>query len=87
MASLKGVSKKIIEINEPEHEFIEKVYIVLKPNSSSIKISKRKSEAESYVSNLVCWRKTFLPLDKKLRLIILGTAALFAITLALYFIL
>ncbi len=84
MAGIKGVSKKIIEINEFEHELIEKVYVVLKPGVPGVKISKKKSEAESYVSNLLCYKKNIFPFSKKALYITL-CAMLFCIIAATLF--
>ncbi len=79
MPAIKGVSKKIIEINEFEHEFIEKVYVVLKAKSPQVKISKQKSEAENYVSNLICYKRNILPFSKKTRYFVYSCIAACAI--------
>ncbi len=87
MQTVKAVSKKIIEINEPEHEYIEKIYVILKPKSPQVSITKRKSEAQQYVSNLVCWRRTLLPFNKKIRLALLFMAIILVASVFLYLIL
>ncbi len=61
MNEIKGTSKKIIEILNPEHEYIEKVLVVLKADSPHVKISTKKKQAEKYVEGLVCWKKSILP--------------------------
>ncbi len=83
MAQIKGVNKKVIEITNPQHEFFEKVYVVLKADCPGVKISVKKSQAEKYVANLVCWRRSFLPFNvKKIPVIpvFIALLAIFAFT-------
>ncbi len=65
MNEIKGTSKKIIEILNPDQEYIEKVLVVLKADSPNVKISTKKIQAEKYVSGLVCWRKTWWPFSQQ----------------------
>ncbi len=79
MNEIKGTSKKIIEILNPEHEYIEKVLVILKADSPSVKISTKKKQAEKYVEGLVCWKKSILPFSlrptpKKTALFIIAAA-------------
>ncbi len=81
MAQIKGVNRKVIEITNPQHEFFEKVYVVLKADCPGVKISVKKSQAEKYVANLVCYRRSLLPFNtNKLPIIPLciGALAIFA---------
>lgn len=58
---MKGVNKRVVEIVEPQNEYIERVIVFLRQNNGDIKVSKGRSEAEKYVSGLVCWKRKFLP--------------------------
>lgn len=52
---MKGVNKKVIEINEPESEYIEKVLVFLRQKDGHVNVARARQEAEGYVNTLVCW--------------------------------
>lgn len=64
---MKGINKRIIEIEEPENEYIEKVQVFLR-QTGNVRLAKSKEEAQKYASGLVCFkpkglsRKTVLAL-------------------------
>ena len=58
---MKGVNKRVVEIVEPQNEYIERVIVFLRQNNGDIKVAKGRSEAEKYVSSLVCWRRKLFP--------------------------
>ncbi len=81
MENVKGVSKKIVEIMPQEHEYIERVFVVLKAGSPQVKIATRRTQAEKFVASLVCFKSTTLPdVNKK---VLVGTAASLIILSAL----
>ncbi|MCI6639337.1 MAG: hypothetical protein MSH10_00860 [Pygmaiobacter massiliensis] len=53
---MKGVNKRIIEIEEPENEYIEKVQVFLRQNGN-IRLAKSKEEAQRYASGITCWKR------------------------------
>ena len=56
---MKGVNRKVIEINEPDNEYIERVLVFVKPGKEKVKVSTYKAEAESFVSRLVCEERKY----------------------------
>lgn len=49
---IKGVNKRIIEINNPESIYFERAVFYLKPNVRELPSAIAKSEAERYISRL-----------------------------------
>lgn len=75
---MKGVNKKVIEINEPESEYIEKVLVFLRQKDGHVNVARARQEAEGYVNTLVCWRRLPLNLPPK-KLLLAGGLCLLAI--------
>lgn len=82
---MKGVNKRIIEIEEPENEYIEKVQVFLR-QSGNVRIAKSKEEAQKYAQGIVCFKPKTLSAKAK-RLLWGGAAAfcLLVMILAVYF--
>lgn len=57
---MKGINKRIIEIEEPENEYIEKVQVFLRQDGN-VRLAKSKEEAQKYASGIVCWKHSVLP--------------------------
>ncbi|HIV87760.1 MAG TPA: hypothetical protein H9896_06585 [Candidatus Pygmaiobacter gallistercoris] len=74
---MKGVNKRVIEINRPESEYIEKVQIFLRQKDGHVHIAQARQEAERCLSDLVCWHRLPLRLPER-RYLILGGALLAA---------
>ena len=74
---MKGVNKRVIEINRPESEYIEKVLIFLRQKDGHVHIAQARQEAEGYLDNLVSWHRFPLRLPER-RYLILGGALLAA---------
>ncbi len=62
---MKGVNKHVVEILEPQHEYIERVVVFLRQDKDNITTAEAQSEAENYVKKLVQWRRR--PFKKALR--------------------
>ncbi|MEG0803448.1 MAG: hypothetical protein RSF90_00690 [Pygmaiobacter sp.] len=81
---MKGVNKRIIEIEEPENEYIEKVQVFLRQDGN-VRLAKSREEAQKYASGIVCWRHRMLPPNLRRPLMILasllGLAALVAVVI------
>lgn len=60
---MKGIAKRVVEIVEPQHEYIERVLVVLRADCPEVRVEARKAQAEKYVSELVCWRQKLWPAD------------------------
>ena len=75
---MKGVNKKVIEINEPESEYIDKVLVFLRQKDGHVNVARARQEAEGYVNTLVCWRRLPLNLPPK-KLLLAGGLCLLAI--------
>ena len=87
MADIKGISKRVIEITEPQHAYIERVFVVLRSDAPAVRVGTRRSEAEKYVAGLMCWRRAFVPHSAKGWCILLGGAAVTAVLAAAIFLL
>ena len=59
---MKGVNKCVVEIVEPQDESIERVLVFFKPESRAVQLGCQQDAAEKYVSGLVSWRRSILPL-------------------------
>lgn len=85
---MKGVSKRVIEITEPQNECIERVLVFLRADCASMRVAQKQAEAEKYVSGLVCYRRRLLPKNEKLvRTVSLALAGTALGALLLYFLL
>ncbi len=61
---IKGVNKKVLEINNPQSIFFEKAVLYLKPNMSSVSYKLLRAEAQEMIRSmspkqpkLVLWRR------------------------------
>lgn len=54
---MKGVSKCVVEIQEPQDENIERILVFFKPGSAAMQVGRQQEEAEKYVSTLVSWHR------------------------------
>ncbi|MBR3283615.1 MAG: hypothetical protein IKI56_10020 [Ruminococcus sp.] len=50
---IKGVTKKIIEINNPDSIYFEKAVFYLRPNVRELPAEISRSEAERYISRII----------------------------------
>lgn len=49
---IKGVNKKVLEINNPESIYFEKAVLYLKPNMSAVPEKLLKREADDFINNI-----------------------------------
>ena len=84
---MKGVSRKVVEIAEPDSEYIERVLVFLRPQSGAVRVSRQRAEAEKYASGLVAWKRSIGGFSRTAALALAGAAALGAALggLAVYF--
>ena len=74
-AGMKGVNKCVVEIVEPQDESIERVLVFFKPESRAVQLGCQQDAAEKYVSGLVSWRRSILPLGPGARAALWAAAA------------
>ena len=72
---MKGVNKWVVEIVEPQDESIERVLVFFKPESRAVQLGCQQDAAEKYVSDLVSWRRSILPLGPGARAALWAAAA------------
>ena len=86
---MKGVNKRVVEIAEPDSEYIERVLVFLRPQSGSVRVARQRAEAERYASGLVAWKRSIQPFSRTAALVLAGAAAVGAALggLAVYFLL
>lgn len=63
---MKGTSRQVVEIVEPQNEYIEKVVVFLRQDKGEVGIARGRQEAEAYAQSLVCWKKRLWPGSKAL---------------------
>ena len=68
---MKGVTKRVVEIVEPQNEYIERVLVFLRSDCADMRVTQKKAEAEKYVSGLVCYKRSFFA-DKRKAMPVLG---------------
>ncbi len=86
---MKGVNKRVVEIAEPDSEYIERVLVFLRPQSGAVRVARQRAEAEEYASGLVAWKRSIGAFSRTAVLALAGAAALGAALggLAVYFLL
>ncbi|MEF9969323.1 MAG: hypothetical protein RR867_08135 [Ruthenibacterium sp.] len=62
---MKGVTKRVIEIVEPQDACIERVLVFLRSDCASMRVGQKRAEAEKYVAGLVCYKRRLWPLQNK----------------------
>ncbi len=72
---MKGVNKCVVEIVEPQDESIERVLVFLSRKAARCSWGARQDAAEKYVSGLVSWRRSILPLGPGARAALWAAAA------------
>ncbi len=80
---LKGVNRRIIEINNTESEFFERAIVFVKPNFNGLDKSVLEREADGYVKLLYSGGAGFLRREarkKKIKKAVLFIAAAIALT-------
>lgn len=84
---MKGVNRRVVEIAEPDSEYIERVLVFLRPQSGAVRVARQRAEAERYASGLVAWKRALTPLSRTGALVLAGAALLGAALggLAVYF--
>lgn len=60
----KSIAKRVVEIVEPQHAYIERVLVILRPDCPNVRVAARRTEAEKYVAGLVCWKRRLWPAGK-----------------------
>lgn len=79
---MKSVAKRVIEVPQPEHPYFERIYVVLRADSPSIRISTARAQAEKYVAGLVCCRRALWPETKRGGLALAAAALVLGIVVA-----
>lgn len=87
--AVKGVNRRVVEIAEPDSEYIERVLVFLRPQSGAVRVARQRAEAERYASGIVAWKRSLAPLSRGAVLVLAGAAVLGAVLggLAVYFLL
>lgn len=73
---MKGVSRCVVEIVEPQDESIERVLIFLKPDSKAVRLGRGRDAAEKYAAGLISWRSSLF--SARARAWLIGAAAVLA---------
>ena len=55
--SVKGLNRKVIEIVEPNSEFVERVIVILKPGVAQARLREEQENLDNYVSAVCCKKK------------------------------
>ena len=54
---MQGIHHRVVEIHPQQNEWIESVWVVLKPGAGEIHLAQSKQEAERFANGLVCWKR------------------------------
>lgn len=76
---MKGVTKRVVEIVEPQNECIERVLVFLRSDCADMRVTQKKAEAEKYVSGLVCYKRSFFADNHKAVRVLVGVCGAGAI--------
>ena len=79
---MKGVNKRIIEIEEPDNEYIEKVQVFLRKDGK-VKLAQGREEAQKYASGIVCTKPNMPIKIDYLKYLLAGAGIIGAIALIL----
>lgn len=83
---MKGINKRIIEIEEPENEYIEKVQVFLR-QGGNVRLAKSQEEAKKYAQGIVCFKPRGIE-PKTKRMLVGAAVTLFclgAVVLVMFF--
>lgn len=58
---MKSISRRVVEIVEPQHPYIERVLVVLRADCPPVRVETQRAQAEKYVAALTCWRRKLWP--------------------------
>ena len=72
---MKGVTKRVIEIVDPQDACIERVLVFLRSDCASMRVGQKRAEAEKYVAGLVCYKRRLCPPQPKVMRIVAALAA------------
>ena len=81
---IKGVNKRIIEINEYDSKTFEKAILFLKPNVKNINEITLKNEAKKYLKNLETNKLNSDSTRKRRKLIIIKNRIVFSVIGAIF---
>ena len=81
---IKGVNKRIIEINEYDSKTFEKAILFLKPNVKNINEITLKNEAKKYLNNLETNKLNSDSTRKRRKLIIIKNRIVFSVIGAIF---
>ena len=78
---MKGVNKRIIEIEEPDNEYIEKVQVFLRKDGK-VKLAQGREEAQKYATGIVCTKPNVTMKNEYLKYLLSGAGIVGIIALA-----
>ncbi len=54
---MQGIHHRVIEVRPQQNEYIESVWVVLKPNAGQVHLAQGQREAERFANGLICWKR------------------------------
>lgn len=54
---MQGINRRVIEVHPEQNEWIESVWVVLKPGAGDVHLAQSKQEAERFANGIVCWKR------------------------------
>ena len=58
---MQGVHHRVVEVKPQQNEWIESVWVVLKPGVGEVHLAQSKQEAERFANGLICWKRKKSP--------------------------
>ena len=57
---MRGINHRVVELHPENSEWIETVWVVLRPGAGQVHLAESRQEAERFVNGLVCWKRRTL---------------------------
>lgn len=54
---MQGIHHRVIEVRPQQNEYIESVWVVLKPGAGQVHLAQGQREAERFTNSLICWKR------------------------------
>lgn len=54
---MRGVNHRVVELHPENSEWIEAVWVVLRPGADQVHLAESRQEAERFANGLICWKR------------------------------
>ncbi len=55
--NMRGINHRVVELHPENSEWIETVWVVLRPGAGEVHLAESRQEAERFANGLICWKR------------------------------